>query len=732
MQILFNHQPLIYSMRKITLFLLLIGNLQISIAQKNTELVNVTDMLKINTAGNITVTKDGSKAAFTITSIEPDVTNKLDYKYLTQVYSIATNGNESPIQLTSAKEGASQPAWSPDGKQLAFVRSVNDKPQLFILTMNGGEPMQLTNTKYGAANPKWSPDGKQLLFASTVPLQDLLKDSLLNPASAIPRWPAEKPGFENNEQFKANTARPNPDGNLPELRAWLDNNVVDKKAIVLNKLNFQNENNISAEMNFTCFFLVDAVKNATPDPVTKGFDRYTSADFTPDGKQLIFSGDIDSLESPDRSLESEIMLADIDGKNFKMLLSEKGKAYTNPVISPSGQWLAFQYSKTYFVSVPTLALMPLNGLAKDIINISFDRTAANFEWSKDEQYLYFTAQSNGGVPLYRLNMLTKKVETLCDFDAGITSFGLANNNIIFSRTQVSNPSELFIGDAELKNVKQVSNMNDWVKTKKLSFPEKKTFTNDKGMTIEYWIMKPTNYQQGKKYPLLLEIHGGPAAMWGTGEAGMWHEYQYFCSKGYGVVYSNPRGSGGYGLNFLRGNINDWGKGPAADVLTALDKTVQEGWADTSKLLITGGSYAGYLTAWIIAHDKRFKAACSQRGVYDLATFFGEGNAWRLLYNYFGGHPWEPKINEKLRYESPITYVANITTPYIIFHGANDRRTGFVQGEMMYRSLKVLGRPVEYVVHPGATHEITRSGDNRQRIDQLLRTYEFFERWMHAQ
>ena len=284
-------------------------------------------------------------------------------------------------------------------------------------------------------------------------------------------------------------------------------------------------------------------------------------------------------------------------------------------------------------------------------------------------------------------------------------------------------------DADGKNSKQLTTFNDWVKSKKLSVPEKKTFTNDKGVQVEYWVMKPAGYQPGHKYPLLLEIHGGPTAMWGPGEASMWHEFQYFCSKGYGVIYSNPRGSGGYGENFLRANINDWGTGPAADVLSALDKTVAEGWTDTSKLLITGGSYAGYLTAWIISHDKRFKAACSQRGVYDLATFFGEGNAWRLVPNYFGGYPWEPKVKEILIRESPITYVQNITTPYIIFHGGNDRRTGFVQGEMMYRSLKVLQRPVEYVVHPGATHELTRSGDNRQRMDQLLRTYEFFERWL---
>lgn len=293
-----------------------------------------------------------------------------------------------------------------------------------------------------------------------------------------------------------------------------------------------------------------------------------------------------------------------------------------------------------------------------------------------------------------------------------------------------NPFELYSSDLAVKNPKQLSYFNyDWVQQKQLSFPEKKTFTNNNGQTIEYWVMKPTNYEAGKKYPLVLEIHGGPTAMWGPGESSMWHEFQFFCSKGYGVVYCNPRGSGGYGEEFMRSNINNWGAGPTSDVLSALDKAVAEGWADTSKLVVTGGSYAGYLVAWIIAHDKRFKAACSQRGVYDLATFFGEGNAWRLIPNYFGGYPWEPATKAILQRESPINYVQNITTPYIIFHGDNDRRTGFVQGEMLYRSLKILGRPVEYVRHPNATHELTRSGDNRQRIDQMLRTWEFFERYL---
>jgi len=377
-----------------------------------------------------------------------------------------------------------------------------------------------------------------------------------------------------------------------------------------------------------------------------------------------------------------------------------------------------------------LAIMPINGTTKDIVNIPFDRNKGNLTWSKDEKYLYFSAQSNGGAPLYRAELTTRKVEALSDVNAGIGSFDLLNNKLVFVKTEVANPFELYAADASLKNPVRLSSFNaDWIKNKKLSFPEKKSFVNEKGLTIEYWVMKPTNYEPGKKYPTILNIHGGPTAMWGPGESSMWHEFQYYAAKGYAVVYGNPRGSGGYGAEFLRANINDWGTGPTYDVLTYLDKAGEGGFIDTARLAVTGGSYAGYLVAWIISHDQRFKAACSQRGVYDLGTFFGEGNAWRLVPNYFGGYPWEPAVKPILERESPITYVQNIHTPYIIFHGENDLRTGVIQGEMLYRSLKVLGRTVEYVRHPGGTHELTRSGNNRQRIDQMLRTIEFFERFI---
>jgi dipeptidyl aminopeptidase/acylaminoacyl peptidase len=714
-------------MKKYLLLCFIICFMHCLTAQEN-RLIKATDMLQIKSISGLSLNNDGSKAVFTVTSIEPDGDSKWEYKYVNQLWMVSTEGDTSPKQLT-AKESSSQAAWSPDGKQIVFVRVADSKPQLFLLSLSGGEAVQLTKFKYGAVNPKWSPDGKQIIFSASIPLRDLLTDSMLNPNQTNPVWSLEKPGFSKNEQLR-NTAKPNPDGSIEEVRAYLDNNAADKKAKVIDNLNFLEESTASSDMAFNHFFITGIETGSAIKSLTHGFYNFNSADFTPGGEQLVISGNIDSLQHPDRSLESEIFIADSDGSNIRVLLGEKTKTFISPKISPSGKWLAFQLGNTSFVNVPQLAIMPLNGSAKDMITIPFDRVKTNLTWSNDEKFIYLTAQSNGGAPVYRIELSTRKAEQLSSYDAGISSMDLRNDKLVYVKTAVTNPFELYLADAYMKNEKPISNFNsDWIKNKNLSFPEKKTFTNEKGLTIEYWVMKPTNYEAGKKYPLLLDIHGGPSAMWGPGEASMWHEFQYFCSKGYGVVYCNPRGSGGYGLDFLRANVNNWGVGPTSDVLTSLDKTVALGWADTSKLLVSGGSYAGYLVAWIISHDQRFKAACSQRGVYDLATFFGEGNAWRLVPNYFGGYPWDEQAKKNILRESPINYVKNIKTPYLIFHGENDMRTGVIQSQMLYKSLKVLDKPVEYVRHPGATHELTRSGNNRQRIDQMVRTWEFFERWV---
>lgn len=698
-------------------------------AQPVKQKIKVTDMLNIRQVTQVAFQPGGESAVYVLNSIEPDKEKKDEYVYINRLALIQLKqpGNQ---RMLTGKEGASQPAWSPDGQQLAFVRAVEGKPQIFLMRLDGGEAIQLTQFRYGATNPVWHPQGQQLLFTAQVPLLDLYADEQLNPGKKAPAFPLEKPGVDNEAVFLPSGIKPDPDGDKAAVQAWLQNNLKDKKAKVIHHLNFQEETSTSGDISFSHLFLISATPGATPRPVTSGFGRYTSGAFTPDGKQILITGNVYTDLHPDRVQESSIFIADTGSTQLKKWLGEAGWAYNSARISPSGKWVAFQKGKAAAVDIPELYLIPMNGTLKEAIALPFDRNKGGITWSQDEKSLYFTAQSNGGIPLYRADIGSRKIIPLTAPDAGVGSFDLANNRLLFVQTNVSSPFEIMLADVEGKNQQVLSTLNSgWLTNKEISFPEKRSFVNEEGMTVEYWIMKPAGFEPGKKYATILNIHGGPSAMWGPGENSMWHEFQYYCSRGYVVVYANPRGSGGYGSKFLRANMNNWGVGPARDVLTALEKAAGEGYIDTNRLAVTGGSYAGYLVAWIISHDQRFKAACSQRGVYELTTFMGEGNAWRLVPNYFGGYPWQPEIKKVLDRESPLNYVENIRTPYIIFHGENDLRTGVIQSEMIYRSLKILGRPVEYVRHPGASHEITRSGNNRQRMDQMLRTLEFFERYI---
>jgi dipeptidyl aminopeptidase/acylaminoacyl peptidase len=314
----------------------------------------------------------------------------------------------------------------------------------------------------------------------------------------------------------------------------------------------------------------------------------------------------------------------------------------------------------------------------------------------------------------------------------VRSYDLAAGRLVYAATDVANPNELYTSAADGSGERRLTELNSgWLADREIVHPTEgwiERADETRGTRVQYWTMAPAGLEAGAKHPLVLAIHGGPSAMWGPGEHTMWHEFQLLAARGYGIVYANPRGSGGYGYDFKKANYQDWGAGPAGDLLAALDEAAKLPWVDPEKRFVVGGSYAGYMTAWIVGHDQRFDAAVAQRGVYDLSFFFGEGNAWRLVPYHMGGYPWEPEARAVLDRESPLTYVDEIRTPLLIIHSDRDRRTGVNQSEMLYKALKVLERPVEYVRYPEEGHDLSRSGDPKRRLDRLNRIVEFFERY----
>ena len=711
-------------MKNYIFYFLLLFSTQLSFAQQNTlKPIEVTDMLKIKTIGKPQISPDGLHVLFSIMEIKDDVDKKGDFTYVTQLY-LGEIKSKSYRALTSGKYSISSPSWSPDGRSILFSRDVGNKSQAYIMKLNGGEPMALTTSSRGVINPVWSKDGQFVFYQERKSMKEFLLDSLNNPSKLIPSWNIEKPKLDANVYTFSSKANPN--GSLNEVRAYLYQNEKDKKAKVINRLNFQEETATTGEFPINLLFKIAVDGSSKPILINNPYELWTEWLESPKGIIAIIP--VDSLSHPDRVLDHKIVVYNRLNNQYRTLVEKKGFAYSNINLSPDGNWLTFVETSTSIVRNGTFKILNLNNSA--IIDVPMDRVITQIKWSENNENIYFTAQDRGGVPIFVFNLKSKKVKQITSEVDGVLGFDVKDANFMYSKTCVDNPSELYLNDLEGKSESIFTNENStWLAGKSISKPIKKSFINNKGQRVEYWVMKPLNYQSGTKYPLVVDIHGGPSAMWGTGEASMWHEFQYYVSKGLGVVYGNPRGSGGYGSNFLAANVKDWGAGPMADIMQMTDLAINEGWVDTTQLAVTGGSYAGYLVTWMLGHTNRFKVACSQRGVYELSTFFGEGNAWRLNPRYFGGYPWEKTTRVILDRESPMTYVQNIRTPLIIFHGENDLRTGVIGSEMLYKSLKILGRDVEYVRHPEASHEITRAGNNRQRIDQMLRTYEFFSRYL---
>jgi dipeptidyl aminopeptidase/acylaminoacyl peptidase len=421
-----------------------------------------------------------------------------------------------------------------------------------------------------------------------------------------------------------------------------------------------------------------------------------------------------------------------DGSGERTLLSDEKYSFSAPQFTPDGKHLVLVAEQddepTYRQAA--LAVSDPDGSHLSWITKDGDPGVQQPEVSSDGN-VYYTVNYHGGQPLRRVNLTSHEVQHLISGPVGVNAFRVAAGKIVYAQIAAGNPNELYVRPTSASEMpRRLTQLNAvWLEDKILSLPEEHWITRPDGTRVQYWVMRPTNAEPGKKYPWVLDMHGGPSAMWGPGEYSMWHEFQIFCSFGYGVVYANPRGSGGYGYAFQRANYKNWGNGPMGDVMGALDDAVaNDTMIDTERLFVTGGSYAGYLTAWVVGHTNRFKAAAALRGVYDLSTFFGEGNAYRLVPTEFGGYPWEPETRRVLDRESPISYVQNITTPLLIIHGSQDNRTGVAQSQMLFRALKQMNRPVEYARYPNIGHELTRSGPLNQRMDHMLRIIEFFQRY----
>jgi len=687
-----------------------------------------SDLMKITTTNQIQISPDGSRAIMIVN--RKGVKNETEYYYTRNLYVLDLSGKEEAQQLTFGDKNDTQPQWSPDGKKIAFVRSDGDKSQIWILPLTGGEAYAITKSEYGAGNPRWSPDGKMILYSASIPFSMI--------AGKAP-WSYERPGRTQGDEpnfksLKADDRKKvvnSPDGSLEEVRAWLAKNTFDNNPRVLVRQDLQGELNLQPEENFTHLFIKTLATENKDIQLTEGFQDFQSAVWSPDGKKIICHSRTYKIH-PDRERDSDLWVIDVNAKTATGFLAWPGYSLSNPSYSPDGTQISFYATSIQNRHAPQnqLAVIASSGGKPSILTSSHDRDISDLVWSADSKVIYFSSQTEGDIPLFSISAKGGAVTKILGNDNGVNDFDVRGEKVVYALTELKNPWEVHFYNLKDKSTRQLTQLNEsWVKDRAISFPKEYWFTRPDGTKIQYWVQEPVGKKDGVKYPTILNIHGGPSAMWGPGIFSMWHEYQLENSWGYGLVYCNPRGSGGYGDKFKKGNFKDWGTGPAGDILASLDEALKQNpWIDKDQLFVEGGSYAGYMVAWIVGHDNRFKAANAQRGVYDLTTFMGEGNAWRLVPDHFGGYPWQKETKAILDSESPLTYVDKINTPLLIIHGDQDLRTGVIQSEMLYKSLKILNKPVEYIRYPKEGHELTRSGNPGRMMDHMLRVIEFFERY----
>jgi dipeptidyl aminopeptidase/acylaminoacyl peptidase len=704
-----------------------------------------SDILKIKTMGQIDISPDGKRVVFVVTSM--DKNEKEEYRYNSHLWMIDLEKLTPPLQLTFGERSDSSPVWAPDSTRIAFIRTHESKPQIWILSLEGGEAYRVTSSGFGAHAPQWSPDGTKLLFSASVPEWA---------SESGPTWSYERPGrvwrdvpnwqkieqdkkkadekaaaSEEAEKTEEEPIKADPDGTMVEIRAWLAKNASKEDPKVITRTNFQGELQLQSGISFSHLFVCPAEADAQATQLTKGMQSFSGADWSPDGQSIVCSS-VKYKNHPDRTIDGDIWILKADGSEAQLLLDWEGYMAYFPIFSPDGKSLLFMAAdqNDYVYALRQLATMDLATKEPRPLTFTFDRSVSNYYWSADGRFVYFVSPDQGDFPLFRIPAAGGEVQTVIEGDKGIQDLDVSAQRLVYALTEVKNPFEMYVSDLEGKNARQITFFNsEWLKERELVFPEEKWLERPDGRRIQYWVMPPAKQELGKTYPLAVEIHGGPSAMWGPGEFTLWHEFQLLASRGYGVVYCNPRGSGGYGYDFKKANYRNWGLGPGDDILAVCSEAEKLDWVDPDRLVVTGGSYAGYMTAWLVTQDHRFKAAVAQRGVYELSVFFGESNAYRLVPTHYGGYPWEEEVRTYLDANSPLTHVENIQTPLLIIHADQDLRAGVIQSEMLYRSLKILKKPVEYVRYPQEGHELSRSGHPKRRMDRLNRIIEFFDRFV---
>jgi dipeptidyl aminopeptidase/acylaminoacyl peptidase len=604
--------------------------------------------------------------------------------------------DQEPVDATAGPRRDHSPEWSPDGRSIAFVSRRGAADQVFVLDVaSGGDALQLSSLPEGAASPAWSPDGKQIAFVGVV---------IGDPDAVVddPRPP----------ESKELVRRP------PVVR-------------VARRLDYKHDGLGFVDGRYHHLFVVPS-RGGEAKQLTNGAWDVAGFDWSPDGAKLVVAGNAE----PNADLQRELNLyvVDLAGSLDKLA---GGFYLSAPSWSPRGDVVAFVAPNGLDAGlIERLWIVPSGGGTPRCLTLSLDQSVGDslitdmrsghggvrLCWSKDGDRLFFLCSGPGVTALYS-----------CDLDGNvwpeaggprrIFDFDVKPGVFTMCASDAGNPGELYIvmQGAEAR----LTDLNPWLRERYVAQPERHQFTAPDGWVIEGWLLKPENFDPALLHPLVLEIHGGPHGQYGWA---FFHELQMLAGMGYVVLYTNPRGSDGYGERFRKEVVRDWGGKDYIDLMSAVDQLIERtGTVDTSRMGVGGGSYGGYMTNWVIGQTDRFAAAVSMRSISNLVSEYSQHDIviWGSL--ELGPPPW-PDLDELWR-RSPIRYVQNIKTPLLLTCGEMDLRCAISQSEELFGAMRLLGKTVELVRFPDESHDISRGGRPDRRVERLRRIAGWFERFL---
>ncbi len=662
--------------------------------------ISDSDLLAFRWVASPQISPDGRQAAYVLVTV-----NAKHDGYETSLWIVATDGGSPPRRLTAGPHDAA-PRWSPDGTTLAFLRPKDSHAQLYLLSLAGGEAQQLTDPPKGASAAAWSPDGKTIAFTSTTTPEDLAKKDTTEKAKSDVRivTQAEFRGddegyFDPAEHAHIWTVPAGMPGDEPAKAHQVTSGAFDEEAPQWSRdgarIYF-----VSDRKKESYYYPPDAnvysvpAGGSTMDTVVDINGPVFAAALAPDGKAVAFRGWINPRAA--RSYNQSDLFVSRDGQ-AKNLSADYDFDMGSDVIGDQA---------------------PPRGGGGSSPNI----------WTADGKAVIVTTTEHGRSNLVRFDGQTGAREPMTTGDHAVLAYTATPDGRRFVLT-MGDPTHLpdvYALDAQTKRLTQLTHVNDSLFAKlQLVTPEDFWYTSFDGKKIETWIMKPVGFTPGKKYPLILNIHGGPHTAYGYI---FFHEMQVMAARGYVVVYPNPRGSTTYGQEF--GNIIQY-KYPGddyKDLMVAMDSVIRRGYVDSTKLGVTGGSGGGLLTDWTVGHTHRFAAAVSQRDVADWLGFWYTADFTLFQPSWFRSTPFRDP--QEFLARSPVRYADSVTTPLMFILGDADFRTPPTQGgEALFRALKYLHKTTVQVRFPGESHELSRSGKPVHRVERLQHILNWFDKYL---